>query len=60
MSRDVLKMGVVIDRQTDAGLREWSRFESRSKRRQSGVLLRKLTQLRKEKPNELKALGLIE
>ena len=58
MNRDVIKMGVEVDQKTNLDLKEWSKREGRSKRQHAAILLRKLIEIRKEKPNELKALGL--
>jgi hypothetical protein len=49
---------VVLDPETDLELKKWADATERSKRRQIGVLLRRLVSLRKTNPDELRRLEL--
>lgn len=53
MKRDTIKIGVEVDRETDATLRPWSKEEGRSKCRHAAVLLKNAARLRKLAPDEL-------
>jgi len=55
-----IRVGAQLDTDTNKDLCRWAEDESRSKRRQAAVLLRKLTELRRTQPTELERLNLIE
>jgi hypothetical protein len=51
---------ILLDPDVDLELSKWSDQNERSKRRQIAVLLRRLTQIRKDKPEELQRLQLAQ
>lgn len=56
MSRETIKIGVEVDRETDAALRPWSKEEGRSKRRHAAIVLKNIARLRKTHRDELIAM----
>lgn len=60
MRRETIKIGVEVDRETDATLRPWSREEGRSKRRHVAVVLKNVARLRKLLPDELQRMPATE
>lgn len=60
MAQKTIGIGVDVDRETDDELDKWSKQEGRSKRRHVAVILRKISILRRTKPDELQRLGLVD
>jgi flagellar motor switch protein FliM len=56
MRRETIKIGVEVDRETDAALRPWSKEEGRSKRRHVAVVLKNVARLRKLTTDELQRM----
>ena len=59
MKLDRVRFGVDVARETDMEVRKLACLEGRSKRNFHSVLLNRLVRLWKEKPDELRELGLI-
>ena len=59
MSRDRVRFGVDVARETDMEVKKLACLEGRSKRNFHGVLLGRLVRLWKEQPERLRELGLI-
>jgi hypothetical protein len=57
VAKDVIKIGVLVDRETDLDLRKWSKSEGRSKRRHCEVVLKKVVRIFAQNPDALKQLG---
>jgi hypothetical protein len=53
-----ISIRIDLEAEDDRALKAWAEGESRSKREQAGVLLRKLLELRRTQPAELERLGL--
>ena len=49
-----------LDRETHSAFGEWSKVEGRSARDHTAILMRKLARLRRERPEELARLGLLD
>ena len=60
MGQKLINIRVEVDRDTDHEFEKWSESEGRSKRRHAAILMRKLTSLRKTRPDDLVKLGLID
>lgn len=56
MSREVVKVGVELDRETDLTYRGWSKDWGRSKRRHVSVQCRRLANLRRMSSDDLMKL----
>jgi hypothetical protein len=59
MAQRNVRIGVELDRETDADFQKWAESEGRSKRRHGAILLRHLTDLFKSHRADLERLGLV-
>lgn len=58
MAQKTVRIGVEIDRESDADFQKWADNEGRSKRRHAEILMRRLIEIFNSKPTELERLGL--
>jgi hypothetical protein len=60
MSMQTVSVRLELDAETHQAMGDWSKVEGRSTREQTAVLMRKLARLRKDQPDELARLGLLD
>lgn len=60
MQADTVSVRLELDSDTHSAMGEWSKVEGRSTREHTAILMRKLARLRREKPDELARLGLLD
>lgn len=60
MSTQTVSVRLELDPDTHQAMGEWSKIEGRSTREHTAVLMRKLARLRRDKPDELAKLGLLD
>jgi len=59
MTRDRIRFGVELDRESDAAIQKLASVERRSKRNFHSVLMHRIARLWKEQPDELRRLKLV-
>jgi hypothetical protein len=60
MQATTVSVRLELDTATHEAMGEWSKVEGRSTREHTAILMRKLARLRREKPDELARLGLLD
>ncbi|MDB5298291.1 MAG: hypothetical protein JWO31_4274 [Phycisphaerales bacterium] len=57
---ETVSVRLELDRDTHAEFGDWSKHEGRNTRDHTAVLMRKLARLRRERPEELARIGLLD
>lgn len=60
MQQATVSVRLELDSATHADMGEWSKVEGRSTREHTAILMKKLARLRREQPDELARLGLLD
>ena len=60
MAQAMVRIGVEIEKKSDADFSAWAQSDGRSKRQHARVLMRKLLQARQDRPDDLRRLGLLD
>jgi hypothetical protein len=60
MQATTVSVRLELDSATHADMGEWSKVEGRSTREHTAIILKKLARLRRERPEELARIGLLD
>lgn len=58
MKSETVRIGTEVDEQTALTFKAWGKEEGRSRKRHIAIILRRLAVIKKERPEQLKAIGL--